>query len=106
MGTGGEAIRANEARVAESGASPPPAPFKDEPPFSVRFDFPGYAILIKLEFAMYDPLFPTSSAAFLPVALHFVPVALLCAAANQQTHRKRKMSAISLNDNIDAMDWE
>ena len=57
---------------------------------------------IKSEFATYDPLFPTSSAAILPVALHFLPVALLCAAANQQTHCERRMAAQA---DIDAMDW-
>ena len=65
--------------------------------------FDGYALLtIKSEFATYDPLFPTSSAAILPVALQFLPVALLCAAANQQTHCERRMAAQA---DIDAMDW-
>ena len=56
---------------------------------------------IKSEFATYDPL---CSAAFIPVALHFLPVALLCAAANQQTHCERRMAAPGVPD-IDGMDW-
>ena len=57
------------------------------------------AILLYNEYALLNqnlqrttPLFPTSSAAFIPVALHFLPVALLCAAANQQTHCERRMA--------------
>ena len=59
---------------------------------------------IKSEFATYDPLFPTSSAAFIPVALHFLPVALLCAAANQQTHCERRV-AVPHAAGIGAMGW-